>query len=119
MPASTGGSQKFTYSAGTAQAGNVYFVLGSVSGTSPGISISPSVTLPINFDGWTSSSIGFANAGPFFQTVGTLDSMGIGNGALTLPPFPFLAGFTFDHAFLGISGTTPVYASNAASLNMQ
>jgi len=119
LSASTGGSQAFTYSAGSGNAGNVFFVLGSITGTSPGIQLTPSLNLPVNFDGWTSSTINFANAGPFFQTVGVLDSMGVGNGSVTFPPFPFLSGFTFNHAFMAINGTTPVFVSNASTLRMQ
>src|SRR6185436_228579 len=35
----TGGTQHMTHSAGTAFAGDIYWVLGSISGTSPGLAV--------------------------------------------------------------------------------
>jgi hypothetical protein len=119
MDAALGGFQNFTYSAGSAQAGNVYLVLGTISGTSPGFQITPTLNLPINPDGWTSTTLAFVNTGPFIRTAGNLDSLGTANGAFFLPPLPFLAGITFHHAYVGLAGGTPVFTSNAAPLRMQ
>jgi hypothetical protein len=119
MDAALGGFQNFTYSAGGAQAGNVYLVLGTVSGTSPGFQITPTLRLPLNPDGWTSTTLVFFNTGPFIRTAGTLDSLGIANGVFFLPPLPFLAGITFHHAYVGFASGTPVFTSNAVPLRMQ
>lgn len=119
MVAAVGGFQNFTYAAGAAQAGNAYLLLGTVSGTSPGYQINPMLNLPLNPDGWTSTTLAFANTGPFVQTAGNLDGLGIATGALFLPPLSFLSGVTFHHAYVGFSSGTPVFTSNAAPLNMQ
>jgi hypothetical protein len=66
----------FTLSAGAAHAGSQYFILGSASGTWPGLPLTSQLTLPINFDGLTELVIANAN-GPVFQNFhGVLDGSG-------------------------------------------
>jgi hypothetical protein len=46
----TGGNVRFTIDAGAANAGRLYALFGSASGTEPGVPLSPSATLAINWD---------------------------------------------------------------------
>lgn len=68
--------------AGSAHAGEIYLMLGSISGTTPGIPFQ-GFTIPLNFDflfSWTFTS---ASVGPILnQTMGVLDSRGRGNGSI-------------------------------------
>jgi hypothetical protein len=116
----SGGSQKMTLSAGTAFASRVYLVLGTTSGTAPGMNLGGGVTLPLNPDGWMVSSLTGANNPPFVNTVGTLSTLGLGTASLTLPPLniPVLVGLQFNHAYVLLVGTTPVFASNAIPLTL-
>jgi len=115
----SGGQQSLTLSAGSTHASGIYLVLGSGSGTSPGINLG-GATLPLNFDGWMTTSLVSANAPPFVNTVGALDTAGVASAAIVFPPLaiPVLYGLTLDHAYLVLSGTTPVFASNPVSLTL-
>lgn len=115
----TGGSQKLTLSAGSTHANGVYLLLGSASGTQPGLNIG-GVSLPLNPDSWLVTSALNANSGPFVNTAGTLSSLGVGNASITFPPLniPVLFGLPFDHAYLVLSGTTAVFGSNAVPMTL-
>lgn len=55
----------FNIAGGTENAGRLYLILGSLSGTSPGLPISPGVTLPLNVDAFTDANLQLLNT-PFF-----------------------------------------------------
>ena len=100
LPVSTGGAQSFTLDAGPDQAGKLYLVLGSLSGTAPGLPLG-GVTLPLNPDAYfqiTGSTPGI----PVVNGLGNLDGAGMGAAALTLPgSLPAqLAGLVMHHAYL-------------------
>lgn len=96
---SSGGVQALEIDAGAAHAGDLYFVVGSLHGSSPGTPYA-GLTLPINFDFYTLTTINQANTGFFQNTVGFLDNHGIGHAALSLPAgsAPSLAGLHAEHA---------------------
>jgi hypothetical protein len=100
---STGGVQNFELDAGLGHAGELYLLLGSLSGTVPGTPIG-SLTLPLNYDWYMAFCIQSVNAGPFNSTYALLDGLGRGNASLTLPPLlaPTLVGMTVHHAYLTI-----------------
>jgi len=109
---SAGGRQTMRLSGGTRFAGGTYVVLGSASGTQPGFSAG-AVNIPLNFDGWMTTTLTFANQPPFGNTVGFLDAAGLATATFTLPPLPAaLAGFSFNHAYITVNGSVVEYASN-------
>ena len=115
-----GGSVGFDLIAGTPHAGEVYLVLGSASGTTPGTPIGGHV-LPLQFDGYFVLTLSQPNVFPFSQTLGTLDARGRANASFALPPgLRALAGLHFDHAYVLIdplSGSV-TRASNAVPLDL-
>ncbi len=110
-----GNSQPLELDAGPAHAGEVYLVVGSFSGTSPGVSVL-GVTLPLNPDAYLSYSATHPNQSPLLSTLGTLD--GSGKASATIEFIPQLAGRTVHHAFLTISPLgAATFASNALPLH--
>jgi hypothetical protein len=114
------GRQEMLIDAGPAHAGEFYLVLGSLSGTAPGLSIDGQL-LPLVFDAWTAHTLANPNVGPLLQTFGTLDAQGRALAALQLPAplAPVLGGMTLHHAFLALSITPALqvtFASEPAGL---
>jgi hypothetical protein len=95
-------------------AGDVYIVLGTASGTSPGLP-SPVGALPINFDGY---SIYTLQVPPELQNfAGLLDLSARGVATIFLPPntSPTLVGIQLHYAFLTIDLDTPGFPTTAVS----
>ena len=110
----------FDLIAGSDHAGDLYLVLGSGSGTTPGLTFN-GLNLPLNFDGWFTTTISSANSFPFTQTFGTLDANGRSGAAFTLPAgLTFLVGLHLDHAFLNFDPVTfqVTRASNAIPFDL-
>ena len=118
---SLGGSQDWTLTAGSAFGDGLYIVLGSASGTAPGIQIDNAL-LPLNLDAYFLLTLSNANSGPFSQTLGLLDGGGGASAAFVLPAGtdPALAGLSVQHAFVAIAtGQLGVgFASNAMPLTL-
>lgn len=115
-----GGKQVLNLDAGPAFAGLPYFVLGSGSGTSPGVDLG-SWNLPLNApDAYLDLTLVQFN-GPILQdTLGALDQAGRAQATIDLPPgIPGLSGTSVDHAFLIVDPLAPegvVFTSNPVSL---
>jgi glucose/arabinose dehydrogenase len=117
---STGGRVDFTLNADTVNAGMLYFLLGSMSGTSPGTQFG-AVTLPLNSvnDPWFQLTSTLFNPAMLQNTLGFLDAQGRGTAALVTPPLPpSLLGLPLHHAYLVVDlGALQVRtASNAMPL---
>jgi hypothetical protein len=113
ISAGTGGTAKFTINLGPNFAGDMYFLAGGSSGTSPG-STTGNVTIPINYDNWTKLTVKRANSAFFTNTMGILDSTGSATASLnTVGPRPFLSGLVLDWSVLVIDTNSglPVHAS--------
>jgi len=114
---SRGQRQTMRLSAGTAYAGAYYVVLGSASGTSPGLQFG-SVNVPINFDGFTDFGLSFPNTAPYGNSLAQLDSNGIATATFDSPPYPL--GFQVDlhHAYALMVNNQVVFGSNAIPLRV-
>jgi hypothetical protein len=115
----TGGSQVLTLEGGASRAGWFYFILGSVTGTAPGIDFGGGVVLPLNFDVYMNLILNSPGLGAFGAFQGTLDGTGHAVATFTLPPImdPSLVGVTINHAYLaGSLIGVPEFASNAVSV---
>jgi hypothetical protein len=100
ISSSNGGVHDMYLNAGAAQAGYTYFVLGSVSGTTPGFTVN-GINCPLNPDGYFDLTIAFANTGLFSNTLALLGPDGRATAALIIPPaLPGLVGITLNHAYL-------------------
>ncbi|MEM7309139.1 MAG: hypothetical protein AAF682_20815 [Planctomycetota bacterium] len=118
-----GGVHTLHLDAGQAHAGETYTVVGSFSGTSPGLTFA-GLKLPLNFDAYL--AFGLANPGeaPLSGSLGVLDADGCGAATFTLssPTVPpSLAGTTLYHAWFALDPALPqplTFASVAAPLTL-
>lgn len=118
----TGGVHDLTVDVGPQPGPTWYLVLGSASGTAPGLPLGAYV-LPLNPDAWFTYTLSHANQVPLTGSFGPLDA----GGAATAPeievPFaldPALAGTTLHHAALLLQEATwtPVGVTNAVALTL-
>lgn len=115
LSAAGGGLQTFGLSAGARFAGASYLVLGTVSGTSPGI-VKNGVSLPLNPDDYLELMFAFPNSAVHVGTLGVLDGAGEATASLDLPPGvlpPEAVGLVLHHAYAVFSGSTLLFGSNA------
>jgi hypothetical protein len=98
-------TEAFVLNTGSDAAGKLYWVLGSLSGTTPGLPVD-SVLLPLNYDGYMQFALTQPNTLPlagFRAFMGpTLSAQA---GLLLQSPIPALAGGTVHHAFVVIDLT--------------
>lgn len=115
---STGGALSFGMNPGPAFANQLYFLLGSLSGTSPGIGLPGGSLVPLNLDPYLSFTLSNPNTPPLANSFGFLNGAGqtINTPGFNLPPGlpPGLADQTVHHAFvvLDLFTGTPLAVSN-------
>jgi hypothetical protein len=111
LSCAVGGTQSLNVRAGAVHGGSTYLVLGSLSGTYPGIPAGTTL-IPLVFDGYTQFALASPNQPPLGQSFGLLDALGSATATFTLPPgaTPSLAGQTVCHAcvVLDLASTNPV-----------
>jgi hypothetical protein len=116
----TGGVQQLAVGASTLGAGSLYLIAGSLSGTSPGLTVGQFL-VPLNPDDWFVITLQNPNTFPMSGFQGVLDGAGAAVATLTLPPGlpPVIAGAVINHA-AGIvtPGGILVGVSGAASLTL-
>lgn len=117
-----GGTQSLSLRAGPSFGSDLYLVLGSASGFSPGVDLG-GVALPLNVDGFLLNSISKANTGVYQSTLGVLDAEGCGGAAIAIPPqvaTPFV-GTTLSFAFCALEPVigTVNFASNPVTLTLE
>ena len=98
LSAAQGGVITFDLLQGTPAAGDVYFMLCSASGTTPGFNPF-GVHIPLNPDPFLQVSANAPNNGIFIQTLGVLGATGNGLAGFGLPP-GLAGGYTLDFAYL-------------------
>ena len=113
---SAGGVQTLSLDAGLPNAGAIHFLLGSLSGTSPGQTFG-AADLPLNFDGYFLFTLVNPNSPPLSNSVGILDGQGQGTTLFTVPPGTSgtLAGLVLNHAY-GLLGSP--FVSNPVQLTL-
>ena len=119
-----GGKIDMRLDAGPEHADELYFLLGTVSGTDPGYLITADQTLPLNIDEyflWTVLCVGNP---PLIDGCGMLDEEGKATAAFKLNPGinPNLAGEIVHHAFLTMTventQSTIQFVSNAVQIEL-
>ena len=111
-----GGTQNLNLDAGAANAGRTYVLLGSVTGTTPGLPVD-SVVLPLNVDAYTNLTLTSPNP-PLANSIGVLDGQGEGSASFSLGAGALSAsavGLTVHHAY-ALIGLTVDFASNAVPI---
>ena len=119
---SAGGQVQFDLRLGPDMAGLTYYLVGSASGTSPGIQLNPFFKLNLNFDGYMLDTIVQPNTF-LANSLSVLDGDGMASATLTVPPAfdPGLAGLEMNHAFVlyDLPNSTDVVAvSNSAAFTL-
>ncbi len=113
VSAADGRTISFQLDAGTSYAGRTYLLGGSLSGTTPGLLVTPTLTVPLNPDPFLTATITtFQGSGLLSNALGTLDANGQATALLQVQPGQAvsLAGVPSDWAFLTLS--PPDMASN-------
>lgn len=102
ISAGSGGVVNFNLYAGPAYANRKYFLLGSVTGTSPGFPLPGGNTLPLNWDVFTGLVFKLANSPALMNFHSAMDAGGTATAQLnTFGPLPPAAvGATMYFAFL-------------------
>jgi len=110
-----GGQVNFTLNGGTQNANQPYTLVGSLSGTEPGILLPGStVTLPLNVDWLFNYILAHLNSPGFSNFQGTLDGSGTTTATLNAPAVPTYVGSTAHFAYA--VGPPWTEASNAAAI---
>lgn len=100
LSANIGGSVDFQLVAGTENANRNFLIVGTVSGTSPGMTLPGGKILPINWDIFSDIEILLLNTAVFHNFLGILDSEGCEDAALNAPPLPSSSiGLIMDFAY--------------------
>jgi hypothetical protein len=105
----------FSLQAGVANANRNYLMLGSVSGSVPGLTLPGGQNLPINWDYYTNLTLIYTNT-PFFQNFsGALNANGtaVATADLTRPPDSALIGLIMTFAFCTMPPPGFDFVSNA------
>lgn len=120
ISASRGGRVELYIDAGFEHGGRPYLVLGSLSGTFPGL-IVESLALPLNVDPYFNTTLAAPNQPPLSNSFSFLGLFGQGQASLMLPPGAAapVIGFTAHHALVVVDtfGTGKIaFTSNAVPL---
>ena len=110
----------FYVDAGKQHAGKSYAIFGSITGTSPGITLS-GIHIPLNVDPYTDFTIWNPGSTFFTNFNGTLNSNGEATASFNVPAnLPTLPSFTLHHAYIVFDGSGKIYmASNAVPLHLK
>ncbi len=96
----TGGKVNFSLDATKTNANRKYFLLGSVTGHSPGTKLPGGMILPVNWDIFTDLVITFMNTPLFVNFAGKMDVSGQALATFdTLGPVPGAAGIMLTFAY--------------------
>ena len=106
LSVAAGGSQSLLLRAGPNHGGELFLLLGSLSGTTPGTPIpSSNELLPLNYDAYTQLLLATGGGGLVAPLVGALDPFGRADSSFTLPAGapPEIVGLTAHHAYVAVS----------------
>jgi hypothetical protein len=96
----SGGTVTMSLDAGPKNAGSLYWLIGSVSGSSPGLSFGP-YNVPVNNDPYLNYTILNPNFLPLGNAFGFFDSNGKATATFWLPPgLVVLPGVNVTHSFM-------------------
>lgn len=116
----SGGRVDFTHIVDSGRAGDFYYLLGSLTGTLPGIPLPGGLHLPLNEDVLLIGMLTYPNIGVFEDTLGAVDAQGRASSAIDIHPgllLPALIGMemSFVHALVDGTGTV-VEVSNGVTV---
>jgi len=103
-----GGTIQCTHIVDTQRSGEVYYLLGSLNGTSPGTPLPGGMILPLNTDVLLIGMVTYPNVAVFVDTLGTVDTFGKAYSSIVIPPgllLPVLIGSEMSLCHALIDGT--------------
>ncbi|HGY90375.1 MAG TPA: hypothetical protein ENK43_04285 [Planctomycetes bacterium] len=116
-----GGVQTLTLSVDASHFGELYAVLGSVTGTSPGVAFQGQI-IPLNPDFYFNQTINFPNQHPLAGSLGNVDASGGAVTTVTVLPGelpPVVVGLVIHHAAVVLDGSFQLsHVSNAVPLTL-
>jgi len=116
-----GGTQTMNLEPGATHAGELYLLLGSLSGTSPGLPAG-SFVLPLNFDLYLNFTLSSPGTPPLSNSMGLIDPSGSATIQFSLPAGApaSLVGVRAHHAAVGIDLITGQvsFSSNPVSIDL-
>ena len=121
--ASLGSAHSLLLNAGPGAAGHVHVIAASATGTTPGTSLAPGVTVPLVWDAFTDLILLAAN-GPFLPGfIGNLDGTGWAVATMAIPPGALPAAWAGQNLWFAAAGLDPAtglfsFTSGAASLSV-
>jgi hypothetical protein len=116
----SGGVQHLDFHPGAPFAGQLYVVLGSMTGWYPGSSLLGQ-QVPLNFDFYTNFTTSNANSAVLVNTLGVLGPAGTAQASIVVPPgvLSFLAGLTLHHAAITADAALAItHVSNPVALQL-
>lgn len=117
-----GAQQDFLMLAGPENSVKFHWIVGSATGTSPGVVIAPTVVVPLVPDAYGLQTVFNPGQPPLVGSIGLLDADGVSARSFVVPVglSPALAGLTLHHAFLVYDPFTLFIeaSSNAVSLTL-
>ncbi|TAJ02876.1 MAG: VCBS repeat-containing protein [Planctomycetota bacterium] len=118
IPAATGGTQLLRLSASSTHAGAFYLLLGSVSGSKPGVAVD-SLLFPLNVDPYLMYTLSNPNSPPLSGSLGLLSQTGTALATFSWPgPVPSaLLGMTGHHAYVLLGAGAVTLTSNAVPVS--
>lgn len=116
----TGGTQTLTLDAGPVFAHKPYWIFGSITGTSPGISLN-GIDIPLNVDVYTQLAMENVTANPPYKGFrSALDANGTATAQFILPANALGAGFSLYHSYIVFDASGRFYgASNPVTVRLQ
>jgi len=111
-----GAAAKLYVRAGAGYAGRQYAVVGSGSGTTPGVPLAPGVTLPLNIDSITNFVVANWNTPLFTNFLGTTGTNGAAVATFNIPPFVLQGPIGLD--FAGVLLNPVDFATNAVHVTL-
>lgn len=117
LSVSNPGTQTLSLDAGLPNATKSYWVLGSASGTSPGMTFANGTTMPLNFDAYTQFTVWMPNSSILQNSFGVLDGSGRATCLFNLPAgLPAsVVGLTVNHAYALLPAD---YVSNPVAVTL-
>lgn len=118
---SAGGTQLMNLDAGPSFANDLYFLVGSSSGTDPGVPLA-GMRLPLNLDDYFDLTLQGGPLSPLSNNIGALNGAGTARVRFDVPPAsdPSLAGLQLYHAFVLVrfGPLAIVHTSNPLALDL-
>ena len=118
---SLGGTVQFTLGAPD-DAGSLYLLFGSVSGTQPGLSFGGGVLIPLNLDSYALATSTNPNTPPLSNSFASLDALGQGAASFSIGAGQIpsgLLGATLHHAFVTLTLDAQILSAASNAVGFQ